>query len=227
MSTRFLLRRQVIIYFQPHAIFYMNNVQVAPCNYTGACQGAPCVYDFSRQGKNEDLFTVGADSDGANQFIGDIYESFRFQLFSNLQAYPLFAATTTLIMPYLQVRNRVCGYPDEWTNNAKLITGKVLLELPVRDQSDREFHHAGGLRPLSRPSCRGRGVHYFMPLGFWSLGVWRSVPHVLGGEVDGRHRRLCWAPRVRDFVPSSPGSTQRGIVYSCSGIILEACTSCL
>ena len=32
-----------------------------------------------------------------------VYETFRFQLFSNTMAYPLFAAATTQIMPYLQV----------------------------------------------------------------------------------------------------------------------------
>ena len=78
--------------------------QVFPCNYTGACLPSPCVYDFSRQGANGDLFTIGADSNGNDPFIGDILETFRFQLFSNTMAYPLFAAATTSIMPYLQVR---------------------------------------------------------------------------------------------------------------------------
>ncbi len=74
--------------------------QVAPCNFTATgCLAGSC-YDYSRQGYNGAAFTVGADSNGANGFIGDIYESFRFQLNDPTV---LWSVMSNLILPYLQV----------------------------------------------------------------------------------------------------------------------------
>ena len=59
---------------------------------------------MSRNGSNSDLFTVGADSNGANAFVGDIYEAFRFQPVDNPTADTMFRALANFVLPYLQVR---------------------------------------------------------------------------------------------------------------------------
>ncbi len=93
--------------------------QVFPtCNATpSGCVVSPCTYDYSRQGQNSAAFTVGADSNGANGFIGDIYESFRFQ---PNDPTVLWSVMSNLILPYLQVGGcGVCVYCksmffDQW-----------------------------------------------------------------------------------------------------------------
>lgn len=176
--------------------------QIFPCNFTGACLPSPCVYDYSRQSANGDLFTIGADSNGNNPFIGDILETFRFQLFSNTMAYPLFAAATTSIMPYLQVSARLglgsgAGMVYIWLSDS----GQVLLELPIRSQSDLQLEFACGLRFVRRPFSRGRRLCCLLRVGLWRTCIRVTESHMHRGTVDGGHGRLCWPTGLCHIVP--------------------------
>ena len=78
-------------------------VQAINCTaYTGSCQPSPCIYDWNRQGGNSDALTIGADSSGANAFIGDIFETFRF-IANDPPVRETLAVINSLILPYLQV----------------------------------------------------------------------------------------------------------------------------
>ena len=78
--------------------------QVPPCNYSVACQSAPCTYDYSRDGFNAGLFTIGADSFGLNRFVGDIHEVFRFLPQDATGSTLMYTTIANLVLPYLQVR---------------------------------------------------------------------------------------------------------------------------